>query len=373
MAQARGEGIEFATYVEIQSPPGANHAEIIEDVLHLAEHADRTGFHTFTILEHPFFEKFALNPNPLAVFCILAQRTRNLRFRALCHTLPLHNPMVLAGEIAETDILTSGRIECGVGRGHAWLCEPANLVMEESVPRFLEALEILQLAWTKDRFDFDGKFYKCRNLSVVPKPKQKPHPPIFIVGTSTKWFKTAAQRGWGTNTGGPAPDAVFFEAADLYLAECEKAGTKPHLGYGKAVFLADDEDTAMKEAREPVLNFIEFNVSPMDTLARTTPEEKKRLVDAGYAFYAADDFPKMRELTFEQLVEMGAVYVGTPKKVAQRFLDLYDRVRFQELVIVPHFGGMPRWQAIRNQELFAREIMPILKAEIGAPAARAAE
>lgn len=368
-----GQRLKFATYVEIQSPPGGNHAELIEDIVRLAQHADQVGFGTFTILEHPFHEKFALNPNPLALFCTLAQKTRDIRFRTLCHTLPLHNPMVLAGEIAAADILTGGRIECGVGRGHAWLCKEANIVMEESVPRFLEALEILQLAWTRDRFTYEGKYYTCRDLQVVPKPKQKPHPPLFIVGTSSKWFKVAAEKGWGTNIGGPAPDFVFKEAAEIYQSECRKAGTEPHMGYGKGVFLAEDENTAMNEARQWVRNFIDFNISPMDTLARNTPDEKKRLVDAGYAFYAADDFPKLRDLTFEQLVENDIVYVGTPKKVTQKFLDLYDRFHYQELVIVPHYGGMPRWQAIRNQELFARQIKPVLSAEIDGGARQAAE
>lgn len=58
--------------------------------------------------------------------------------------------------------------------------------------------------------------------------------------------------------------------------------------------------------------------------------------------------------------------------MTEKFLDLYDRFRFQELVLIPHYGGMPRWQAIRNQELFAREIMPVLREEID-PVAEAAQ
>ena len=373
MAEATpGRGLEFATYVEIQSPPGADHARLIHDIVALGVHADQIGFDTFTILEHPFHERFALNAAPLALFCTLAEKTRRLRFRCLCHTLPLHNPMVLAGEIAQADILTRGRIEVGVGRGHAWLCEDANIVMEESVPRFQEGLEILLRGWTNERFSFEGEYYTCKDLSIVPRPYQKPHPPIFIVGTSSKWFRLAAERGWGTNIGGPAPDFVFQEAADTYLSACAEFGTRPHLGYGKAVFLAEDEATAMREAREWALNFIAFNVSPFERLKRETEAEKERLRNAGYAFYAEDDFPNLAKLSFEELVENDIVYVGTPRTVTEKFLDLYDRFRFQELVLIPHYGGMPRWQAIRNQELFAREITPVLREEID-PVAEAAQ
>lgn len=355
--------LRFGTYVEFQCPPGRNHAELIYDVIALAEHADQNGFEVFTTLEHPFFPKFAINPNPLALFCTLAQRTKNLRFRTLCHTLPLHNPMILAGEIAEADILMNGRLECGVGRGHAWLNEPANIVMEENQERYVEALDILLKAWTEETFSYDGKYYQVKNLSVVPKPLQKPHPKIFQVGTSAKWFKMAAERSWGVCVGGPAPSFVFKEPAALYLNACKEAGTTPSLGYVKAIYLDEDEATALREAEQAVVNFIDFNVSPMDSLARHSEAEKKRLIDSGYAFYAADDFPKLRNLSFQQLVEHGIVFVGTPEKVGKQLLDLWQEFRFDELLLISHYGGMERWQALKTQELFAKQVMPMLRSE----------
>ncbi len=354
--------MQFGTYTEIQCPPGRDHAELIDDVIRLAEHADERGFDVFTTLEHPFFEKFAINPNPLALFCTLAQRTKNLRFRALCHTLPLHNPMILAGEIAQADILTGGRIECGVGRGHAWLNEPANIVMEENQERYVEALDILLKAWTEERFSYDGKYYQVNDLSVVPKPLQKPYPKIFQVGTSMKWFERAAQSGWGVCVGGPAPSFVFKEAADYYQSACAKAGTSPTLGYIKAIYIDEDADRARVEAEAAVRNFVDFNVSPMDSLARTTPEEKQRLIDAGYAFYAADDFPALRDLSYRELLDAGIVFVGTPDDVGQQLLDLHGEFGFQELIIMSYYGGIDRWKAMRTQELFSKHIMPELRA-----------
>jgi alkanesulfonate monooxygenase SsuD/methylene tetrahydromethanopterin reductase-like flavin-dependent oxidoreductase (luciferase family) len=355
--------LRFGTYTEIQGPPGRNHAELIWDIVALAEHMDQSGFDVFCTLEHPFFEKFAINPNPLALFCTIAQRTRNIRFRALCHTLPLHNPMILAGEIAEADILTNGRLDVGVGRGHAWLNEPANIVLEENQERYVEALDILVKAWTEERFSYAGKYYKVKDLSVVPKPLQKPHPKIFQVGSSAKWFTRAAERGWGVCVGGPAPNFVFAEPARVYLDACKTAGTTPSLGWVKAIYLDEDETTALREAEQAVRNFVDFNVSPMDSLARNTAAEKKRLTEAGYAFYAADDFPNLRNLSYKQLLDAGIVLVGTPKKVGQQLLDLWKEHRFQELIIMSHYGGTQRWQALKTQELFAKQIMPMLRTE----------
>lgn len=356
--------LRFGTYVEFQCPPGRDHADIIGEVLELGVHADQNGFSVFTTLEHPFFEQFAINPNPLALFCTLAERTRQIRFRTLCHTLPLHNPMILAGEIAEADILTKGRIECGVGRGHAWLNEPANVVMEENQERYVEALDILIKAWTEERFSYRGKYYQVKDLAVVPKPYQKPHPKIFQVGTSAKWFKMAAEREWGVCIGGPAPTAVFREPARLYHQACRDAGKPPYLGWVKAVYLDEDEAVARREAEGPVRNFIDFNVSPMDSLAKTTPVEKQRLIDAGYAFYAAEDFPNLRNLSYQELVDAGIIFVGSPDSVGRQLLELWREFRFDEMIVMTHYGGIDQAKALKTQDLFAKKVMPMLLAAI---------
>ena len=272
--------------------------------------------------------------------------------------------MILAGEIAEADILTKGRIECGVGRGHAWLNEPANIVLEENQDRYVEALDILIKAWTEERFSYDGKYYQVKDLSVVPKPYQKPHPQIFQVGTSAKWFTMAAQRNWGVCIGGPAPTSVFREPANLYQQACRAAGQPSHLGWVKAIYIDEDEHTARREAEQPVRNFIDFNVSPMDSLARNTPAEKQRLRDAGYAFYAADDFPNLRTLSYEALIEAGIVFVGSPDTVGKQLLALWKEFRFDELIVISHYGGIAKDRALKTQDLFAKKVMPVLQAEV---------
>jgi alkanesulfonate monooxygenase SsuD/methylene tetrahydromethanopterin reductase-like flavin-dependent oxidoreductase (luciferase family) len=265
-----------------------------------------------------------------------------------------------------TDILLDGRFEVGVGRGHAWLQEPANIVLEENVERYAECLDIIETAWSEERFSYEGKYYTARDLSVVPRPMQS-QPKIFQVGTSAKWFQRAAEKGYGVVLGGPAPTEVFREPAKLYRQLCQEQGTDPYLGWIKAIYLDEDEDRAMEEAREAALNFIAYNVKPLESLARTTPEEKQRLIDAGYAFYAADDFANTKYLTFEQLVEYGIVLVGTPEKVGKQLLELWDEFRFEELLIISHYGGTERWQALKTQQLFARDVMPMLR-EASTPA-----
>ena len=297
--------LRYGTYTEFQCPPGRDHGELIWDVIEVGVQADQLGYGTFTCLEHPWFEQFAINAFPLGVFCTLAERTRNMRFRTLCHTLPLHNPMVLAGQIAQADILLRGRLDVGVGRGHAWLNEPANIVLEENVERYPECLDILLGAWTEERFSYEGKYYQCRDLQVVPRPFQKPHPPIWQVGTSAKWVPRAVANGWGICLGGPAPNIVFAEA--ITQVPRGGRGRRARSRTSATARPSTSTRTTTRRSRRGASRCStssSFNVSPMDSLPRTTPEEKQRLIDAGYEFYAGEDFPRTRDLSYEQLLEL---------------------------------------------------------------------
>lgn len=360
--------LKFGTYSEINGAAGKTHEDILGEVILLARHADTAGYDVFTALEHPFFERFSINPAPLSLFCTLAPQTKRIRFRTLCHTMILHNPMVLAGEIAEADVLTYGRLECGLGRGHPWLCEPVNVPYEEANERFREAVEIIRLGLTQEKFSFKGKHYACDGLSIVPRPYQRPHPPFFIVGTSGRQFAMAAERGCGIVVGAPAPTELFIEPVKTYIEACRKHGTTPHTGYMKVVYVAETDEIAHREARPHLLNYMQYVFSPFDSLPKD-PAGKKRLVDAGYGFYASDELPKMRELPYEKLVEMGVAVVGSPATVTEEIRKIRAKLPFDELLIVVYFGDIPYEKALKSQEMFARHVMPALKKDARAKAA----
>src|SRR6516165_8194186 len=231
----------------MQTPPGKSHSAMTWEILRQIEHADQVGFDVYSVIDHHFFQEFSISANPLALFAAAAQRTRNIRLRTLCHTLPLRNPAVYAGEMAFADILTRGRLDLGVGRGHAWEYPPAGIPMEETQGRYEEALEILELAFTQERFSFRGKYYHLDDVSVVPKPLQKPFPPVYMVGTSGAAFEIGARKGWALAFGGPAPVAAFKPGVDRYREACAKYGTKPTVACVRAVYITEDERQARAE------------------------------------------------------------------------------------------------------------------------------
>lgn len=351
--------MRFGIYCEMQTPPGKSHQDLTWEIFRQIEHADAVGFDVYSIIDHHFFQKFSISANPLAMFAAAAQRTERIRFRTALHTLPLENPMRLAGMIAETDILTHGRLECGLGRGHAWLFPLSSVPLEESRPRYDEAIDILLLAWTKDKFSYEGKYYKFKNLSVVPKPVQKPYPRLFTGGTSDVTYQMAGERGWGIFVPPLLPWGVLEGPLNIYKKACAEHGHTPDIVYIRPVYLDEDENVIRREVEQALYNFLAFNASPVESLQ--DEEIKKELRAKGYGFYASGALESLTKLTYEQIIEQEIAFIGTPEKVIRQIREVEKKGGIGELAIVANFGGMEHWKSIKTQQLFADKVMPAFR------------
>jgi alkanesulfonate monooxygenase SsuD/methylene tetrahydromethanopterin reductase-like flavin-dependent oxidoreductase (luciferase family) len=343
----------------MQTPPGKPHEQMTWETFRQIEHADAVGFDVFSIIDHHFFQKFSISANPLAMFTAAAQKTRRIRFRTALHTLPLENPLRLAGMIAEADILTGGRLECGLGRGHAWLFGPTNVPLEESRPRYEEAIDLLLLAWTRDKVTYEGKYYKVKDVTVVPRPVQKPHPRLFTGGTSDVTYQMAGARGWGIFVPPLLPWGVLEGPLNLYKKACAEHGHEPDIVYIRPVYLDEDEKQIRKEVEQALLNFLAFNAAPVESLQ--SEEMKAELRAKGYGFYASGALESLTKLTYEQIVEQEIGFIGTPEKVIEQVRALQKKGGIGELAIVSNFGGLEPWKTIKTQQLFAERVMPAFR------------
>jgi len=351
--------MRFGIYCEMQTPPGKSHYDLTWEIMRQIEHADDVGFDVYSVIDHHFFQKFSISANPLAMFAAAAQRTRRIRFRTALHTLPLENPMRLAGMIAEADILTNGRLECGLGRGHAWLFGPSSLPLEESRPRYNEAIDILELAFTREKFSYDGQFYKVKNVSVVPQPLQKPHPRFYTGGTSDATYQMAGERGWGIFVPPLLPWKVLEAPLNLYKKACADHGHTPDIVYIRPVYMDDDEKQIRQEVETALHNFLAFNASPVESLQ--DEEVKAELRAKGYGFYASSALESLTKLSYEEIVEQEIGFIGTPDQVVRQVRELQAKGGIGELAIVANFGGLEHWKSIKTQDLFAKHVMPAFR------------
>jgi alkanesulfonate monooxygenase SsuD/methylene tetrahydromethanopterin reductase-like flavin-dependent oxidoreductase (luciferase family) len=132
-----------------------------QDLLAQIELGEALGFDTVWLGELHFSRAFSILADPLLVLAAAAQRTTRIRLGTAVTLLPLHNPVKIAEEAAVADILSTGRLEFGVGRGTAPIHYAGyDVAQEESRERFEEALDFIVQAWTQPQFSFQGKYFR---------------------------------------------------------------------------------------------------------------------------------------------------------------------------------------------------------------------
>ena len=188
--------MKFGLFFQAPEAAGQSHAERYAEMIDLIGLADTLGFDVAWLAELHFGGAFSLLSNPLMAVPVIAQRTRRIRIGTAVTLLPLHHPLACAEQAATADLLSGGRLEFGVGRGsipsqfHGF-----RVPVAENRARFGEALDIIRLAWTHERFSYDGTFYQVEDVSVVPRPLQRPHPPIRVA-VHTRGELRPHRRSW---------------------------------------------------------------------------------------------------------------------------------------------------------------------------------
>jgi alkanesulfonate monooxygenase SsuD/methylene tetrahydromethanopterin reductase-like flavin-dependent oxidoreductase (luciferase family) len=347
--------MRFSLYSEIQLHPGKSAQQLYAEVLEQVANADRLGYDVYAVIEHYFFPKFSISPNPTAFFAAAAQKTDKIRFRTMLHALPYHNPTVLASVIHATDILTGGRYEWGVGRGHGWIPLPAGEPLDEHArPRYEEAVDLLLTALENERFSHEGEYFNVADSHVVPFVDKKYR--VYLGGTSDRTYTLAAERGWGVAVPPLLPYAALEQQMDLYRESCAKAGNEPDIVWIHACHLDEDRETAIREGRDWINGFIQGNASPLTEWPVPPADDLNK---AGYGFYAAGIMEGLAQIPYEKLIEDDYVWVGTPQDIVERIAATRKLCEgIQEIGITVNAGGAPHWMAIKNQELFASEVMP---------------
>ncbi|RVT90466.1 LLM class flavin-dependent oxidoreductase [Sphingomonas crocodyli] len=196
------------------------------DTFELAQVAEDAGFDTITIGQHHFRQG---DPSdPLTVLGSVATRTSRIRVATGILILPMHNPLLIAEQVATIDQLSGGRISLGVGTGwNPFEYEVLGVPFKERGARMEEALRVLRLLWEKEKVSFDGAFYQFPELTMFPRPIQRPGPPLIVAGDVPVAVDRAARLGdiWMC---GPVVDLSYAKVlAAQYRQTCATLNRKP--------------------------------------------------------------------------------------------------------------------------------------------------
>ncbi len=185
---------------------------------------DEGGYDAVWLAEH-HFSSYSVCPSVHLMGMHVAGRTKHLRIGTAVSLAALYNPLRLAEEVALLDVLSGGRVNWGAGRGFDSTEFAAfGVPAEESSARFRENVEIVIAAWTQDRLTYEGKYHQYKDLEVLPKPKQQPHPPVWLAGTSPDSIKLAAAGGYSILMDPHATHAEIGRKRELYRSTLEEHG-----------------------------------------------------------------------------------------------------------------------------------------------------
>jgi alkanesulfonate monooxygenase SsuD/methylene tetrahydromethanopterin reductase-like flavin-dependent oxidoreductase (luciferase family) len=347
--------MKFGVFFQLPRAPWQSERERYGDTLGQITHGDRLGFETAWLAELHFFPEFSVMSSPLIVAAAAAQHTRRIRLGMAVSLLPLSDPIRSAEEAATVDILSNGRLVFGVGRGTNPLHYGGfNIPMEESRDRFTEALEIVTQAWTNDRVNHEGKYYRVKDVAVYPKPIQKPHPPIRIATNSSDTFPLAGRLGYPMFSSlVVVPLPRFRKDIAVYWQTFEEAG---HTRTGEEVallfplYVAETEVEAQTVPRESIMHYFDVlgrrMVAGDSDLDAATRERNKEMQ------------ARLQRLTFEEVRQSVAI-IGTPEHCIERIQWLREEFHLSELICWFNPGGlMPHQTVLTSMSRFAAHIMP---------------
>src|SRR5215471_7782927 len=212
--------------------------------------ADELGFDWVTVAEH-HYAPMSMTPNPMVMAGALTQRVKRAKVALLGASIPILNPLRVAEELAMLDVMTGGRVVAGMLRGTSNEYVTYGTNPAETRERFEEALELIVRAWTEPvPFGWQGRYFEYRAISIWPRPVQKPHPPIFMSGSSPESGEFAARRhlslGFAVTT---LPLAV--KAAAYYRQQASQVygwdPTPDNVLYRLSVHVADSDEQAMED------------------------------------------------------------------------------------------------------------------------------
>src|SRR5215471_1901011 len=348
--------MRFGLFFQAPESAGRSHAERFGEMFDLIAFGESLGFDVAWLAEIHFGAAFSLLSNPLMAVPVIAQRTRRIRLGTAVTLLPLHHPLSCAEQAATADVLSGGRLEFGVGRGsipsqfHGF-----RVPVAENRARFDESLEIIRLAWTRERFSYRGRFYQVEEVSVVPRPAQTPHPPIRVAVHTAESFAHIGDLGlpiYSGTTTTPLPQLREYMA--LYRARLAAAG-HPWQSEQMALMIPVHVGATSAEARETMRPGVHQYYKNLQTIFSALPESY------------GDHLPRLRiieenvrNLPYERFCRDQSVF-GDAAEVADRLVAARDEFGLSQIICWFDQGSMlPRSQVEETMRLFVDQVMPKL-------------
>ncbi len=331
--------MEFWTGIGGLAKSRARPRSLAHDYAQLVDHAcalEAMGFDAFSASEHHFtYDGFC--PSPLVALAALALSTKRIKLVTAAMLLPLYDPLRVAEDVAMLDRLSAGRLILGLGMGYRPLEFDGFATDKRSRgARLVEVMQFLQRALGEERCSFTGKHHQYEDISVWPRPVQRPHPPLWLCGGATiQPARRAGRAGlpyWLANSA--------FDRAEECVRAYREAGREANI--------------APQDLRVAV--FKDFCLAGTLAEARTLRDMMMRAFYdehvLGFGYLVAENGqhiynPSRSHPLYQRFVD--SIFIGTPE------MAVAEIRRYEAL------GVDAMFVATAQKQLFANEVMPAFR------------
>jgi len=252
----------FSTQTHPENP--GSHAELYRQTLKQVRLAEEVNFDSAWISEHHFLED-GYCPSPLVMASAMASVTKRIKIGTGALILPLHNPVRVAEDAAVVDNISNGRLILGVALGYRKdEFDGLGIPMKQRPSRMEEGIDVIIKSWTEDKFSYGGKRYNLHNLSVTPKPVQKPHIPLYIGAFEEPAIRRAGRLGYPLIIGPGRTMQMVRETIGFYNDAARKAGKNPdnveHVLL-RETYIAENGKKAKEEADKYIISMYKYYFS----------------------------------------------------------------------------------------------------------------
>ena len=340
--------MRFGLFYLMQRDPDWSEQAVYDAELAQMDLAEELGFEAVWIAEHHFSD-YGLCPVPPVIAARVAARSRRLRVGMGVSLLPLHDPVMLAEQLAVLDQVSEGRLDVGIGRGGAGPDYGTfGVDYKESRDRVEEGIDLMRRCWSGEEVNFTGRFRSVEGVRVTPRPRQRPQPPLYIAANSADTGLHAARMGLPTLSSFFIPAPELARRREAYREEALNAGHEATAvesmiaqSWGmRCVHVASNGDSAIGAARGPFMAY------------------QARL---GGRANVRDRLSHARLRPFAEYLEQGLAIFGNPDQVVDGLARYGEETGFDKVMLLMAVAGIPSADVVRSMELFAARVMPQLR------------
>lgn len=325
-------GIEFGSY-----PSDLDPAEVCDQVIERAQAACRNNYECLFVAQHYLTGPDAAILQSIPLLAYLAGRAPGMYIGTSIFLLPLHHPVMVAEYIATLDNLSGGKVLFGIGQGYRD-SEFASFAIDkrERRSRLVEAVAVVRKLWTGEAVTFHGKHFHLENVTSLPRPAQRPGPPILMGADRVKTVVRVP------------------EVADHWIAS--RRHSKGFLREAVPAY-----KRALESQQRPYRGLFIFRDL---CIADTTREAESRIregYERRYLRYQQWGQPGERyDLNFDEL-KRDRLILGSPEEVAEQVMSYHEEFGAEVMWFMVDWPGMDPRFTLETIERFGREVIPKVK------------